>query len=97
MNYDLHIINPFQTLHGLIALWEKTFDVVKPQKVKEEMEIKLLNAHKTEVLFLHNMVMVSFAIFYERYHQEPRWEEYNKLIPYINDNAISEAGVIISC
>jgi len=43
------------------------------------------------------MIMVSFAVFYEKMKGYNKWEEYNKLIPYINDNAIIEAQVIVEC
>jgi len=42
MNYDLNIINPFQTLHGLVALWDKIYTDNKVEgKVFEEMNEKL--------------------------------------------------------
>jgi len=61
------------------------------------MNDKLLRAHKNETLFLHNMIMVSFAIFYEKFGAHENWKDYNKLIPYINENAINEAKSIIEC
>ena len=39
--------------------------------------------------------MVSFAIFYEKFRNHENWESYNKTIPYINENAIQEAILII--
>lgn len=98
MNYDLHIINPFQTLHGLMALWDKTFpNKTIEVQVLEEMNLKQLKAHKGDTQFQHNMIMVAFAVFYERMYMYSEWQEYNKQIPYINDNALCEAKMIIEC
>lgn len=95
MNYDSHILNPFQTIHGLIALWEQTFHTkIEPQIIRE-MEQKLIDSHKYDVLFQHNMIMVAFAIFYEKFKNDPNWEKYNLQIPYINENALKETQIIL--
>jgi len=51
MNYDSHILNPFQTIHGLVALWEQTFSTKIELQIVREMEQKLIDSHKYDVLF----------------------------------------------
>ena len=96
MSYDLQIVNPFQTLNGLIALWAKTFSDNIDQRTKDELENKLIKAHKVNLLFEHNMIMTAFAVFYEKFGSEShRWTAFNRLIPYINENALIETKTII--
>ena len=51
MNYDSHILNPFQTLHGLIALWEKNSGSKIESQILRDMDTKLVDSHKYDVLF----------------------------------------------
>ena len=94
MNYDLQIVNSFETLHGLQELWKKTFNTQIDDKIKTELDQKQIKAHKHNTIFEHHMVMAAFSIFFEKFGKNEQWPIFNELVPYINKNALKETYLI---